>query len=193
VQYAHVPEPLELWDVQTSYAGRPWAVEMPSAGRPLSFSQLGGLQRRGIRVARLTHAAGLSATGVPEVDARLPLPERYHLPALSVETIEAARRGGGRIVAAGTSVVRALEDSAARFGRLRAGDHVAELVLGELSPRRVADGLLTGMHPPGTTHFELMTAFAPRPLLGRAVEHAARAGYLEHEFGDAALILPVKG
>jgi S-adenosylmethionine:tRNA ribosyltransferase-isomerase len=121
------------------------------------------------------------------------LPERYHLPALSVETIEAARRGGGRIVAAGTSVVRALEDSAARFGRLRAGDHVAELVLGELSPRRVADGLLTGMHPPGTTHFELMTAFAPRPLLGRAVEHAARAGYLEHEFGDAALILPVKG
>src|SRR5262245_6972970 len=76
VQYSYVREPLALWDVQTHYGARPWAVEMPSAGRPLTWGLLSRLREKGVRVASLTHAAGLSATGDPQLDAVLPLPER---------------------------------------------------------------------------------------------------------------------
>ena len=189
IQYNHLDAPLELWSVQTLFAGRPWAIEMPSAGRPLTARSLAALRQRGIGLARLTHAAGLSASGDPQIDAALPLPERYEIPAACVEAIARTRARAGRVIAIGTTVVRALE-SAALGGELRPGAGVAELVIDADHRPRVVDGLLTGMHGPGESHHRLLQAFADAPLLAAAWQHALRAGYRSHEFGDAALLLP---
>jgi S-adenosylmethionine:tRNA ribosyltransferase-isomerase len=190
VQYSYVAEPLALWDVQTPFAARPWAVEMPSAARPLTGSVLLGLASRGVSIATLTHAAGLSASGDEVLDRAFPLPERYEIPAATVHAIECAKARGGRVVAVGTSVVRALEDSALRHGAVRAGTAVAELILDEHTLPRVASGLLTGIHVPGESHYKLLSAFARGSTLSRAAALAERRGYRIHEFGDAALLLP---
>jgi S-adenosylmethionine:tRNA ribosyltransferase-isomerase len=190
VQYSYVESPLALWHVQSSFAARPWAVESPSAGRPLTFSLLERLRQRGVRVAPLTHAAGLSSTGDAALDAALPLDERYDLSGPTVRAIADARVRGGRIVAVGTTVVRALEGCAqAHGGELVAGEGSTDLRIGPRSRLRVAGGLLTGIHERGTTHFDLMEAFASPALLDRAMDHADRAGYLQHEFGDSVLVL----
>lgn len=187
VQYAHVREALPLWHVQTPYAARPWAVEMPSAGRALRPSLLAALRAREISLATITHAAGLSATGDDALDAALPLPERYEVSLRTVEAVRACRARGGRVIAVGTSVVRALE-SAARDGELRAAQGVTDLILGAASTLRVVDGVLTGLHEPGTSHHALLGAFVTPALLERSLEEAAREGYLLHEFGDSALV-----
>ena len=190
VQYAHTARPLALWQVQTAYAARPWAVEAPSAGLALSWELLLDLRRRGIAIARVTHAAGLSSTGDGALDARLPLAERYEVPEETVRAVAAARRRGGRVVAVGTTAVRALEgDARSHRGRLIAGAGTTELRLGPAMRRRVVDGILTGVHDPGTSHFALLESFAPRALLLEAHAFAAERGYLGHEFGDAMLIL----
>jgi S-adenosylmethionine:tRNA ribosyltransferase-isomerase len=190
VQYAHTARPLALWQVQTAYAARPWAVEAPSAGLALSWELLLDLRRRGIAIARVTHAAGLSSTGDGELDARLPLAERYEVPEETVRAVAAARRRGGRVVAVGTTAVRALEGNArSHRGRLAAGAGTTALRLGPALRRRVVDGILTGVHDPGTSHFALLESFAPRALLLEAHAFAAERGYLGHEFGDAMLIL----
>ncbi len=110
IQYSYLAGELELWHVQSRFASRPWAIEMPSAGRPLTFEILFELERQGARLASLTHAAGISSTGSEELDRELPMPERYEIPVETVELI----RGGSRVIAIGTSVTRALEASAAR-------------------------------------------------------------------------------
>jgi S-adenosylmethionine:tRNA ribosyltransferase-isomerase len=191
VQYAYMEGPLALWHVQSSFAARPWAVESPSAGRPLTISVLSGLRRRGVAVAALTHAAGLSSTGDAALDAILPLEERYDVPAATVRSVADTRARGGRVVAVGTTVVRALEGCAAAYGgELVAGEGRTELRIGAQSKLHVADGLLTGIHERATTHFDLMCSFVPAGLLDRAIDHAERAGYLQHEFGDSVLVLP---
>lgn len=190
IQYSYLDVPLELWDVQNRFAARPWAFELPSASRPLSFELLLELRRRGVALAALTHAAGVSSTGSAELDRRLPLPERYEIPEPTVREVAAARARGGRVIAAGTTVVRALESSHAEHGELRAGSGRALLAIGPGFRPRVADGILSGMHEPGTSHFALLEAFAPRELIVRALEAAAAEGYLQHEFGDSTLILP---
>jgi S-adenosylmethionine:tRNA ribosyltransferase-isomerase len=191
VQYAYVRDALPLWHVQTPYAGRPLAVEMPSAGRALRLPVLRALRNRGVRLARVTHAAGLSSTGDPAIDAVLPLPERSEVPAATAEEVVRTKAGGGRVVAVGTSVVRALESAWDETNRrLQAGQRTATLRLGPGHAQRVVDGLLTGVHEPGESHFDLLQAFAPRPLLEAALAHARSAGYLGHEFGDSSLVLP---
>ena len=192
VQYAHAGEDLALWTVQTAYAGRPWAVEMPSAGRPLSWRVLGALRRRGVAVAALTHAAGLSATGDPALDAALPLPEAYDIPAGTVRAITRARAAGGRVIAVGTSVARALEGSARQHprGRLAAGAGVTDLILGPDTMPLVVDGIVSGIHVPGESHHRLLGAFASPAGLAAADRHAAEAGYRRHELGDLCLVLP---
>jgi S-adenosylmethionine:tRNA ribosyltransferase-isomerase len=189
IQYSYLSEPLALWDVQNRYASRPWAFEMPSAGRPLTFDALFELERRGAAVTYVTHAAGISSTGSPALDERLPFPERYEISAATALAVGRAHRVSGRVVAAGTSVVRALEGHADADGELRAGAGETTLRLGPGSELKIVDGLLTGLHEPGTSHFDLLEAFAPRALLLRAMEHAARTGYLQHELGDSCLIL----
>jgi S-adenosylmethionine:tRNA ribosyltransferase-isomerase len=190
IQYSYLCGSVALWHVQTAYASRPWAAELPSAGRPLTTALLRRLAGSGVSVAWLTHASGLSATGDPALDAVLPLPERYDVPPSAAEAVQSARERGGRVVAVGTTVVRALEGSAAaNGGRLVAGEGVTDLRLQAGSLLRVVDGILTGIHEPGSSHFELLGAFAPRALLEAAHRHAEEEGYLGHEFGDCCLVL----
>ncbi len=190
VQYSYARAPLPLFHVQTAYASRPWAAEMPSAGRPLGWSLLLGLRARGVALARVTHAAGLSSTGDAALDATLPWPERYDVPKETVEAVRATRRSGGRVIAVGTSVVRALEGAAAENGgELAAGEGTTNLVIGPGFVPRVVRGLFTGLHEATASHFALLQAFADLPLLARAYAHAVRKGYEGHEFGDSCLIL----
>jgi S-adenosylmethionine:tRNA ribosyltransferase-isomerase len=188
IQYAHVPAPLALWSVQTAYAARPWAAEAPSAGVPLDWSLLSALRAHGVGLAAITEGAGLSSTGDAALDAALPLPERFEVSAATVRAIEEAHARGGRVIAVGTSVVRALE-SAAAGGLLRAASGDTDLVIGPGYRPRVVDGLFTGLHEPTASHFALLQAFAPRAQLEAAYAHAERGGYLGHEFGDTNLIL----
>jgi S-adenosylmethionine:tRNA ribosyltransferase-isomerase len=187
IQYAHVASPLALWDVWTRVATLPVAFESPSAGFVLDWALLDALRQRGIGFATLTHAAGLSSTGDAALDARLPFDEPYHLPASTLRAIAQARRAGGRIVALGTTVARALEH-AASLGPLRAGEGLATQRLGAHSRLALVDAIVSGTHEPGSSHYELLRAFASDASLRRASEALERHGYLTHEFGDSVLI-----
>lgn len=191
IQYSYIARPLELWHVQNVFASRPWAFELPSAAHGFTWELLLSLRRRGVRLASLTHAAGISSTGSAELDRRLPFPERYEIPHATVLEVERAQRRGGRVVAVGTTVVRALE-SAWKGGRLRAGSGEATLVLSPRHPRNtphVVDAVLSGIHQAGESHYSLLEVFAPARLLARAEAHARAHGYQAHEFGDACLVL----
>ena len=190
VQYSYAQAPFEAWHVQVPYASQPWAAEMPSAGRPLRWEVLLSLRQRGVAVASITHAAGLSSTGDAALDAALPLPERFAVPAAAADAVSRAQSAGGRVVAVGTTVVRALEGAALRNGgRLVASAGETDLVVGPGYRPSVVDGLLTGVHEKGASHYALLHAFAPAELLSRAHEHSERSGYLTHEFGDSWLLL----
>ncbi len=193
VQYAHRVARLPLYAVQTAYAARPWAAEMPSAGRPLTWEILLGLRRAGVELATLTHAAGLSSTGDDGLDRTLPWPERYELPQPTIAAIAAAKARGGRVIAVGTTVVRALEAAAQQDGVLRAGSGVATLRLDAAYEPQVVDGLISGLHMPGESHFELLQAFASRARLERGILLAAAHGLSSHELGDACLVLRTEG
>jgi S-adenosylmethionine:tRNA ribosyltransferase-isomerase len=188
VQYAHLPQPLALWDVWTSVAAMPVAFEPPSAGFVLDWRLLSTLRARGIGFATLTHAAGLSSTGDAALDARLPLDEAYRLPGSTVAAIARTRVRGGRVVALGTTVTRALEHAASSHWPLRAGDGLATQRLGAHTRLELVDAIVSGTHEPGTSHRELLRAFADDAVLQRADLELARHGYRTHEFGDSVLI-----
>lgn len=185
IQYAYHREPLALWSVQNSYGSRPVAFELPSAGRAFTLATILALRRRGVQLAWLTHAAGLSSTGDPELDRRLPLPEQFEIPTSTSTAVARAKAEGRRVIAVGTSVVRALESSA----RLGQAAGVTELRLGAGDRLRVVTDLLTGMHVEGESHYELLRAFIAPERLAAANTFAAREGLLSHEFGDLTLIL----
>ena len=190
VQYSYLAGDVPLWSVQTVYGSRPWAMEMPSAGRPLAWWILLALKRRGIHLASLTHAAGLSAVGHEELDIRLPMTESFEIPEMTVHSIEKARQDGGRIIAVGTTVVRALEGCAAiNNGRLLPGRGETDLIVDRGFRPNVVQGILTGVHDPAQSHFRLLHAFSDETTLRRAWRHATQAGYLCHEFGDSCLIV----
>ncbi|OWJ68079.1 S-adenosylmethionine:tRNA ribosyltransferase-isomerase [Inquilinus limosus] len=188
VQYAHVPEPLALWDVWTRIAADPVAFEPPSAGFALDWALLAAWRRHGIGFATLTHAAGISSTGDAALDRRLPFDEPYRIPEATATAVAQAKAAGRRVVAIGTTVVRALEAAAGEDGSVRAGDGVAANRIGPGTRLRVADALLTGMHQPGESHFELLRAFAPGGVLDGLPAALTAAGYRGHEFGDVMLI-----
>ncbi len=183
VQYAYVPEPLALWDVQNVYAGPAVSAELPSAGYAISFAVLESLRAKGVRVVALTHAAGLSSTGDAALDARLPLPERYSIPDATASAVRDALAAGGRVVAVGTSVVRALEASA--LSGVTNG--ITDLRIDASHRLRVVSAILTGVHAPGESHYDLLEAFLPRRELDAAFTRSAELGLLGHEFGDAIL------
>jgi S-adenosylmethionine:tRNA ribosyltransferase-isomerase len=133
----------------------------------------------------------LSSTGDPAIDAALPLAERFDIPAATVAAVAETRARGGRVVAVGTTVVRALEGAAARNdGALRAGPGETDLVITPAFRPRIVDGILSGAHAAHESHFSLLAAFAGHDLLSAAAVHAERAGFLTHELGDSMLVLP---
>jgi S-adenosylmethionine:tRNA ribosyltransferase-isomerase len=188
VQYAHLQGPLAIWDTWTPIAGLPVAFEPPSAGFALSWSMLEAFASRRVGFGTLTHAAGLSSTGDPALDAMLPFDEAYAIPRATARLINRARARGSRIVAVGTSVVRALEHAATHDGRVREGERLATGRLGPSSVLRVIDAILTGTHEPGTSHHELLRAFAPDSTLDAVDAELNRREYRTHEFGDSVFL-----
>ncbi len=188
IQYAHVTTPLALWDVWTRVAARPVAFEPPSAGFVLDWQLLHTLRERGVGFAALTHAAGISSTGDAVLDASLPFDEAYHLPEATVQAIAHTQADGGRIVALGTTVVRALEHAASIQQPLHSGDGLADQRIGAQTRLRVVDAIVSGTHEIGTSHHELLRAFASQAVLTRADAALEQHGYRTHEFGDSVLI-----
>jgi S-adenosylmethionine:tRNA ribosyltransferase-isomerase len=188
IQYSHLRERLALWDVWTPIAAAPVAYEPPSAGFALDWATLAALRAKNVRFATLTHAAGISSTGDPILDRRLPLDEPYFIPVQTVLEIERARELGRRVIAIGTTVVRALEHSARRDGSVHAGANVADQRIGPQTRLRVVDALLSGTHEVGTSHYELLRAFVTDEVLQRLTATLEAHDYLTHEFGDSMLI-----
>jgi S-adenosylmethionine:tRNA ribosyltransferase-isomerase len=189
LQYAHVPTPLALWDVWTVIAGRPVAFEPPSAGFALDWRTLAEMRARRIEFATLTHAAGISSTGDDALDARLPFDEPYHIPPATSAAIDRTRAAGGRIVAVGTTVVRALEHAADVHGRVKGGYGTATTRIDARTRLRVVDVILSGVHEPTTSHYQLLRAFTDGETLRRATGLMTALDYRTHEFGDSVLVV----
>lgn len=188
IQYAYMQAPLAMLDVWTAIAGAPAAFEPPSAGFALDWDFIAALHARGVRFATLTHAAGISSTGDATLDALLPFDEPYAIPRSTADAVDEARRRNGRVIAVGTTVVRALEAASAGDGRVRAGAGVATQRIGAATRLRVVDAVLSGTHEPGTSHYALLGAFATGESLARADRELEARGYLTHEFGDSVLV-----
>ena len=188
IQYAYMQPALELWDVWTPIAGAPAAFEPPSAGFALDWHALTQLRERGVEFATITHAAGISSTGDAALDRLLPLDEPYRIPASTAEAVRRTREHGGRVIAVGTTVVRALESAATDDGVVCAGPGTATERVGPDTRLRVVDAILSGAHEPGTSHYELLGAFADARTLRAADRELDQHGYRTHEFGDSMLI-----
>lgn len=183
VQYSYMNDELRLWSVQNVYGSRPWAAEMPSAGHALSWQLLLKLIRKGVQIVPLTHGAGLSSTGDTHIDRNLPLAEKFEIPPATMEAVRRTKGRGGRVIAVGTSVVRALES--ANLG----ASGLTSLRLGPRYERKIVSGLLTGTHDVSESHYQLLQAFLPENTLAEVNQHLEEQGYLTHEFGDLCLIL----
>jgi S-adenosylmethionine:tRNA ribosyltransferase-isomerase len=185
IAYAHLAEPRPLEDLQTVFADEPGSAEMPSAGRPFSQRVLDDLFARGVQVAPLTLHTGVSSLELGE----RPYPERYRVPALTASRVNAHRAAGGRVIAIGTTVVRALETVAGPSGEVAPGAGWTSVVVTPERGVRAVDGLLTGWHEPDASHLLMLEAVGGRELIERSYAAALGAGYRWHEFGDTHLIL----
>lgn len=189
IQYAHVAAPLALWDTWTAIAGPPVAFEPPSAGFALDWRMLASMAARGIRFGAITHAAGVSSTGDADLDALLPFDEPYRIPPSTAQIIAEAQRRGGRIIAIGTTVVRALEHAAAMFeGLAAAGEGLATQRIGPSSRLRIVDAILSGVHERGASHYELLRAFIGDERLSCVDRELNARDFRTHEFGDSVFI-----
>jgi len=186
IRYAYVPTPVPLGEYQTVFAREAGSAEMPSAGRPFTAGLVVDLVTRGVGVAPITLHTGVSSQEPGEP----PQPERFRVPESTARAVNATRAWGGRVVAVGTTVTRALESAADERGTVRAARGWTDLVLGPHRPARVVTGLVTGWHAPGASHLDLLEAVAGPELVERAYRAAVRQRYLWHEFGDSCLLLP---
>lgn len=186
IRYSYVPQPYPLAAYQTVFAREPGSAEMPSAGRPFTAELVTELATRGIGVAPVTLHTGVSSQDVGEP----PQPERFRVPESTARQVNMTRAWGGRVVAVGTTVTRALESATDGVGVVRERRGWTDLVLGPARPAQVVNGLVTGWHAPGASHLKLLEAVAGAPLVERAYAEAVRARYLWHEFGDSCLLLP---
>ncbi|HEX3235756.1 MAG TPA: S-adenosylmethionine:tRNA ribosyltransferase-isomerase [Gemmatimonadales bacterium] len=187
IRYEYVRRPWPLAFYQTVFADEPGSAEMPSAGRPFTHEIVERLNRRGVTIAPV-----LLHTGVASLeDDEPPYPERYRVAETTANLVNRGRALGGRVVAVGTTVVRALETAATPDGRVRAAAGWTDLVV---TPDRgifVVDAILTGLHAPRASHLAMLEALAGRDHLDLAYRSALRHRYLWHEFGDVHLMFGV--
>jgi len=176
IRYGYVPEHWPLREYQNVYATVPGSAEMPSAGRPFTHELIAQLAAAGVLMATITLHAGVSSPESHEP----PFPEQFEVPPATARQIA---RASGRVIAVGTTVVRALETTGGR-----AGSGWTKLVIGRERGVRVVDGLITGWHEPEASHLHVLEAIAGRELLSRSYEQALARGYRWHEFGDSHLI-----
>ena len=189
IRYGHADGAWPLEAHQTVFATEPGSAEMPSAGRPFTSELVTRLVSRGVDVAPVVLHTGVSSLEQGEA----PYPERFQVSGSTAARINAARWRGGRVIAVGTTVVRALESAATVGGTVEAAGGWTDLVVGPDRPAVAVDGLLTGFHDSDSSHLWMLAAVAGPELVERSQRAAARAGYLRHEFGDAQLLLPSAG
>lgn len=185
IRYRHVHTKHALDEYQTVFARVPGSAEMPSAGRPFTDRLLTRTVTAGMTVAPLTLHTGVSSLEAGEE----PYPEWFEIPAVTAALVDHTHDRGGRVIAVGTTVVRALETTADEHGRSHPGRGWTEVVVGSGHQMRVVDGLITGWHEPASTHLDLLEALAGRSLLVDAYREALAGEYMWHEFGDSHLIL----
>jgi S-adenosylmethionine:tRNA ribosyltransferase-isomerase len=185
--YLHGRWPLSAY--QTIFARHRGSAEMPSAARPFTYKLVTDLIMRGINIAPVMLHTGVSSLEAGEP----PQEERYEVPGSTAWLVNETRRAGGRVIAIGTTVTRALETVAQPNGTVVKGRGRTDLVLGTERPARTVDALVTGWHPPGASHLSLLEAVAGPELVQHAYDSAIEAGYLWHEFGDSCLLLPHPG
>jgi S-adenosylmethionine:tRNA ribosyltransferase-isomerase len=178
IRYGYVRKPWPLEAYQNVYATTPGSSEMPSAGRPFTPELIMALVARGVAVAPITLHCGVSSPERHEP----PFPEPFSVPPATARAVRAARAEGGRVIALGTTVVRALET-----GRTSGWTN---LVVGPERQLSAVDGLITGWHEPEASHLQLLEAVGGAPLLRRSYDAALAHAYLWHEFGDSHLLLP---
>jgi len=190
IRYGYVAEPLPLTAYQTIFSKLPGSAEMPSAGRPFTRRLLRRLQARGVQFAGLTLHTGVSSLEIEteEVTAQPMYAEPFHLPAATAKAINHARQEGRRVIAVGTTVVRALE-AAWHGGKVNAARGFTRLYIHPQRAVHTVDGLITGLHDPLASHLAMLYAVAGESLIRSSYEEAVREGYLWHEFGDSHLIL----
>ncbi|MEB3980533.1 S-adenosylmethionine:tRNA ribosyltransferase-isomerase [Mycobacterium sp. 663a-19] len=186
IRYSYVPRPWPLRYYQTVFAKRAGSAEMPSAARPFSAELVTALVAGGVAVAPITLHAGVSSAEAGEP----PTPELFEVPPATARLVNSTHSAGGRVIAVGTTATRALESAAGPDGAVRPKVGWTDLVLGPARPRRVVDGLITGWHDAGASHLLLLEAVAGPDLVAAAYREAVERGYLWHEFGDSALLLP---
>jgi S-adenosylmethionine:tRNA ribosyltransferase-isomerase len=189
IRYSYVPRQWPLSYYQTVFARRPGSAEMPSAARPFSADLVTSLVADGIAIAPITLHAGVSSAEPGEP----PVPELFDVPPATARLVNLTRAAGRRVIAVGTTVTRALESATnidAADGVVRRAGGWTGLVLGAGRPCRVVDGLITGWHDAGASHLLLLEAVAGPEIVAAAYREAVEHGYLWHEFGDSALLLP---
>lgn len=186
IMYAYLTGQPPLDAFQTVFALEPGSAEMASAGRPFSHRLVSELVVRGVHVAPITLHTGVSSME----DGESPLPEPFRVPSATARLVNMTRAAGGRVIAVGTTVTRALESAALPNRSVEPAAGWTDLVLTPERPARVVDGLVTGWHAPGASHLLLLESVAGADLVQHAYAEAVRARYLWHEFGDSALLLP---
>jgi S-adenosylmethionine:tRNA ribosyltransferase-isomerase len=186
IRYDYVPREWPLAAYQTVYATEPGSAEMPSAGRPFSEDVLRRAVDRGVGVSPVVLHTGVASLEADEV----PYPERASVPAWTAARVNETKAAGGRVVAVGTTVVRAVETAATVDGTVEPFEGWTDLVAGPDRPTRVVDAMVTGWHEPETSHLQLLEAVAGREALERSYAASLEHRYLFHEFGDSHLLLP---
>jgi S-adenosylmethionine:tRNA ribosyltransferase-isomerase len=186
IRYGYVPQPWPLDAYQNVYATEPGSAEMPSAGRPFTADVIMRLVARGVSVSPIVLHTGVASLEADE----LPYPERFVVPASTAAHVNATHDGGGRVIAIGTTVVRALESAVGSDGRAEAADGWTDVVITPERGVRLVDGLLTGWHEPEASHLLMLEGVAGRDLVARSYEAGLALGYRWHEFGDSHLLLP---
>ena len=186
IRYGYVPRHWPLHFYQTVFARDFGSAEMPSAGRPFTHAVLDRLTQKGVRIAPLVLHTGVSSLDADEP----PYPERYRVPLETARAVNAAQSRGSRVVAVGTTVVRALETVADIDGRVHGDAGWTDLVITPERGLRAVDAMLTGLHGPKASHLSMLEALAGRDHLALAYDAVLQHGYLWHEFGDVHLILP---
>ncbi|GAA0349110.1 S-adenosylmethionine:tRNA ribosyltransferase-isomerase [Streptomyces turgidiscabies] len=188
--YTERDQPLSVYQTVFALPSRNGAgsAEMPSAGRPFTARLVTELVSRGVQFAPVRLHTGVASAEAHEP----PYPERFAVPEASARLINAVRAGDGRVVAVGTTAVRAVESAAGPDGVVRAAEGWTDLVVAPGRGVRVVEGLLTGLHEPEASHLLMLEAVAGRAAIDRGYEEALRERYLWHEFGDVHLLLPAE-
>jgi S-adenosylmethionine:tRNA ribosyltransferase-isomerase len=185
IRYSYVTHDWPLSTYHSVFATELGSAEMPSASRPFTEHMVTRLASRGIVIAPITLHTGVASWEAHE----RPYPERFRVPETTARLVNEAAAAGRRIIAVGTTAVRAIETAVGADGKVHGTQGWTDVIISRDHPVRVTDGLLTGFHEPHASHLLMLEAIVGEELLARCYQQAVEQGYLWHEFGDLNLLL----